>query len=80
MEKWKCWENFAEMDDGKTGIYLLMPILEPGYYHFVLGLEEVVENDAKMDYLFYYQFTPRRSRVVENTKFIVKERKTVNSV
>lgn len=50
--------EFAEMDDGKTGIYLLMPILEPGYYHFVLGLEEVVENDAKMDYLFYYQFTP----------------------
>ena len=50
--------EFAEMDDGKTGIYLLMPILEPGYYHFVLGLEEVVENDTKMDYLFYYQFTP----------------------
>ncbi|NDO47718.1 trypsin-like peptidase domain-containing protein [Clostridium sp. MD294] len=50
--------EFAEMEDGKTGIYLLMPILEPGYYHFMLGLQEIVPEDTKMDYLFYYQFTP----------------------
>ena len=50
--------EFAKMDNDETGIYLLMPILEPGYYHFMLGLEEVVPKDTEMDYVFYYQFTP----------------------
>ncbi len=50
--------EYAQMDNDETGIYLLMPILEPGYYHFMLGLEEVVPKDTNMDYVFYYQFTP----------------------
>ena len=52
--------EFAEMDDGETGIYLLMPILEPGYYHFMLGAEpdKEIPKDTDMNYVFYYQFTP----------------------
>ena len=50
--------EFAELENGETGIYLLMPVLEPGYYHFMLGLGEVVPKNTEMDYVFYYQFTP----------------------
>jgi hypothetical protein len=52
--------EFAEMEDGETGIYLLMPVLEPGYYHFMLGAEpdKDIPKDTDMNYVFYYQFTP----------------------
>ena len=48
------------MEDGETGIYLLMPVLEPGYYHFMLGAEpdKDIPKDTDMNYVFYYQFTP----------------------
>ena len=46
--------------DGETGIYLLMPVLEPGYYHFMLGAEpdKDIPKDTDMNYVYYYQFTP----------------------
>ena len=48
------------LENGETGIYLLMPVLEPGYYHFMLGAEpdKDIPKDTDMNYVFYYQFTP----------------------
>ena len=54
--------EFAKLDNDETGIYLLMPVLEPGYYHFMLGLGEVIPKDTKMNYVFYYQFTPEGAK------------------
>lgn len=50
--------EFVEMDDGEKGMYLLMPVIEPGYYHFMLGAEEQLPQNTELDYVFYYQFTP----------------------
>ena len=50
--------KFVEMEDGKKGMYLLLPVLEPGYYHIMLGTEEKIQKEEAIEYIFYYQFIP----------------------
>ncbi len=50
--------KFIDMEDGKKGMYLLLPVLEAGYYHIVLGAEEEIKKGEEIEYTFYYQFIP----------------------